>query len=361
MRGWKLGEVADIGIYIHWSFLILPILVAVSALSSGLGLAAAAQTILFIFAVFGCVVLHELGHALTARRFGIQTHDITLLPIGGVANLERMPERPRDELAVALAGPAVNVVIAGGLLLLFAMAGNPGYVLSASGLAQSFLVRLFWANVGLVLFNLLPAFPMDGGRVLRALLATQMSHVRATNIAARVGQFMAILFVVAGLFGNWMLVFVAGFIYFAGRAEANAVRTKAALEQYSVGDAMQRTFHLVPADVSVAEAAHAVLFTQQEDFPVTERGRVVGMLTKPRALQAMAEGYGHLPVRDIMRRDVPMLDQHASLADSLDRMQLGNYRSLPVANGGQLVGVITAAAMRHWLSPWAARPHGFAG
>lgn len=227
MRGWKIGEIADIGIFIHWSFLILPLLVAASSLSAGLGVAATVQTVVFIFAVFGCVVLHELGHALMARRFGIQTQNITLLPIGGVANLDRMPERPRDELAVALAGPAVNVGIAAGLLLLFALAGNPGFVLSSAGLAHSFLVRLFWANVGLVLFNLLPAFPMDGGRVLRALLATQTSHLRATNIAARVGQVMAILFAVAGLFGNWMLVFIAGFIFLAGRAEASAVRAKA--------------------------------------------------------------------------------------------------------------------------------------
>jgi Zn-dependent protease/predicted transcriptional regulator len=356
MRSWKLGEIAGIGVFVHWSFLILPLLVAISSRSAGLGWGATVTAIAFILAVFGCVVLHELGHALMARRFGIQTRNITLLPIGGVANLDRMPERPRDELAVALAGPAINVGIAMALLSLFALAGDAGFVLSTQGLERSFLVRLFWANVGLVVFNLLPAFPMDGGRVLRALLATQTSYLRATNLATRVGQLMAILFAVAGLFGHWMLVFVALFVFLAGRAEASAVRSKAMLERFSVRDAMQRTFHMVPAEISLAEAAQATLFTAQEDFPVIDQGQLVGMLTRQRVLQSLADGLGHLPVSTLMRRDIFTLDQDAPLADSLDRMQLGNHRSLPVAHGGQLVGVITIAAMHQWLAAWAARP-----
>lgn len=159
---------------------------------------------------------------------------------------------------------------------------------------------------------------------------------------------MAILFAVAGLYGNWMLIFVALFIFIAGRAEANAVRAKARLRTFSVGDAMRhRTFHMVPAESSVADAARAVLFNAQEEYPVIENRRLVGMLAKRRALQVLADGYGHLTVGDVMRRNVPTLDQNASLADSLDQMQVGNHDSLPVAHGGQLVGVISTTAVQN--------------
>jgi Zn-dependent protease len=218
---WKLGDVAGIGIYVHWSFWLLPAWI----LLSGGGLGGALASVLFVFAIFGCVVLHELGHALTARQFSIGTRDITLYPIGGVASLERIPKRPSHELAIALAGPAVNVVIAAALFVLLLVAGIGTHGLLFNFTGGSFLVNLLVVNVGLVVFNMLPAFPMDGGRVLRAFLAMRLPYLRATEIAVRVGQLTAIILGLAGLLtGGGTLLLIALFVFLAAQAELSMAR-----------------------------------------------------------------------------------------------------------------------------------------
>ncbi|MHB0954826.1 MAG: site-2 protease family protein [Pirellulaceae bacterium] len=357
MRGWKITEIAGIGVYIHWTFLLLPFLVASSALSSGSGMAVAVEAVLFVLAIFVCVVLHELGHALMARRFGIGTRSITLLPIGGVASLDRMPERPSQELAVALAGPAVNVAIAAVLFVVLGTIDTIGAVFTPAAIMGSFLIRLFWANLALVIFNMLPAFPMDGGRVLRSLLAMFTSFGRATNVAAAVGQMMAVLFALVGIYSqHWMLVFVAAFVFLAGRAEAASVRARSALEGWHVGDAMRRQFQMVPASISLDEAARTALFVSQDDFPVIKDNRLVGMLSKPYALQMLSQGQGHLRVEEVMQKDIPMLEQDAPLSETVSQMQLGNYTSLPVAHAGRLVGILTLAGLRDWMLRWTSQP-----
>lgn len=222
---WKLGEIARIGVFVHWSFWILPGLILMSALSAGGGMGAAIGSLVFLFAIFGCVVLHEVGHALAARHFGIGTRDITLYPIGGVASLNRIPRNPYQELVIALAGPAVNVVLAG--LFFLAIVSGLGALLplAASPLDGSFLMGLMWANVVLVLFNLVPAFPMDGGRVLRAFLAMQLPYVQATEIAAKVGQAVAVVLGLVGLYLRMPILFlVALFVFLAAQAEARMAR-----------------------------------------------------------------------------------------------------------------------------------------
>lgn len=228
---WKLGRLAGIGVYVHWSFWILPAWILLSTVSDGRGWAAGISAVIFVFAIFGCVVLHELGHALMARHYRIGTRDITLYPIGGVASLERMPTRPSQELAIAVAGPAVNVAIAGALFAgaFFTGLGNLAPVNDVIG--GPFLSSLMWVNVFLAIFNLLPAFPMDGGRVLRAFLAMQMAYAKATTIAARVGQVVAILLGAIGLsplFSGGMLVLVAVFVFLAAQAELTMTRIREA-------------------------------------------------------------------------------------------------------------------------------------
>jgi len=227
----RLGSLFGIPVYLHWTFLLLLGFVALAQGFAAGSLAAAVGGLVFVTAIFGCVVLHEFGHALAARRFGIGTRDVTLLPIGGVARLERMPRDPRQELWVALAGPAVNVAIAGLLGIWLALSGSAAAAgLSLSGGALT--GRLLAVNLALVLFNLLPAFPMDGGRVLRALLARRTSYVEATATAARIGQGMAVVFGIVGLFWNPMLVVIALFVWSGAGQEAAMVRRQAAFDEW---------------------------------------------------------------------------------------------------------------------------------
>ncbi|MFW6170701.1 MAG: site-2 protease family protein [Planctomycetota bacterium] len=357
MKSWKITEVAGIGIHVHWSFLILPLLIAGSELSAGSGVAVAVQAVVFVLAIFGCVLLHELGHALTARQFGVATHSITLLPIGGVANLDRIPREPLHELLIALAGPAVNVAIATALFMLLIAFGMLGSLPNVAAISNSFLLQLLLANVILVLFNLLPAFPMDGGRVLRSLLASFLSYSQATKIAAGIGQVMAGLFALVAIMSQqWLLLIVAMFVFFAGRAESRMAQAQAATEGWSVGDAMRRQFHMVPADMTLEQAAQAVLFAPQDGFPVIEDGRLAGMLSKQQAMQLLSQGQNSLLVRDVMQENVPILDLHLPLEESMDRMQTGNYTSMPVASDGRLVGILSASTLRHIMAGWTVRP-----
>jgi len=227
-RSWSLGAYAGIDVFVHWSFLLLPTWIVLAGLVGGTSIVNIVNSVILVFVVFGCIVLHEFGHALTARRFGISTRDITLYPFGGVASLDRMPELPKQELAVALAGPAVNVVLASFcfIALLLNRSGSFGLRIPAND--QFLLVQLMWINVGIAVFNMLPAFPMDGGRVFRALLAKRLSYVHATNIAASVGQVLALVLALVGLLTSWKLILVALFVFMAGRAEAAMVRRHAA-------------------------------------------------------------------------------------------------------------------------------------
>tara|TARA_R110002096_G_scaffold200639_1_gene384607 strand:+ start:18071 stop:18880 length:810 start_codon:yes stop_codon:yes gene_type:complete len=216
----KLGNPFGIGVFVHWTFGLLLAWIGLSSLFQN-GIVGAVFSILLIAALFGCVVLHELGHSLAARYFGIGTKDITLYPIGGVAKLERMPRDPAQELVIALAGPAVNVVIALLLVPVVLLLGLPDLAAAAAPASvREFVFTLLSANIILVVFNMIPAFPMDGGRVLRAVLTMYRDHRWATNIAARIGQGLAIAFGVLGLFTfNLLWIVLAAFIFLAAGAE----------------------------------------------------------------------------------------------------------------------------------------------
>ncbi len=290
-NSWKLGKIAGIDVHIHWTFFLLPALIALSTIASGGGVAAATAGVVLILAVFGCVVLHELGHALAARRYGIGTHDITLLPIGGVARLERIPEKPSHEIAVALAGPAVNVAIAALLWVGLFAVGSMTAWLPALAIGGSFIGQLLWINIALVAFNLLPAFPMDGGRVLRALLATRLPRVRATRIAATVAQVMAVGFGILGLFGNPMLILIAVFVFMAARAEAEHVEW-AARAQVAGNE------HVLSADTRVIDAGPLLFEPGHQLYDVVRGNEVIGSLSKADLLRMLCAGDGETTLAD---------------------------------------------------------------
>jgi CBS domain-containing protein len=287
----------------------------------------------------------------------VQTPDITLLPIGGVARLERIPEEPRQELVVALAGPAVNVAIA--LMLALMLGGVPAAEGAAPQDAGAGLAgRLFWVNVFLVLFNLLPAFPMDGGRVLRALLAWRMGFARATGIAAQVGQFLAIGLGLLGLFGNPLLLFIALFVWMGAAGEAHAAQLREVSRGLRVGDAMVTKYESLSPSGTVEDAVQCLIRTTQHDFPVVDGGGLLrGVLTRDDIIRALRERGPEAPVLEVMRRDIPLVHHRHSLEEALRAMQRDGVPAVGAVDAeGRLMGLITPENLGEMMMVHAARP-----
>jgi Zn-dependent protease/CBS domain-containing protein len=302
-----------------------------------------------ILLLFFAVTLHEYGHALTARKFGIQTRGITLYPVGGVARLERMPDQPIQEFWVALAGPAVNLVIAAVLFgwLFFTDTFIPVGQLTMS--TVPFIERLAVINLSLVLFNLLPAFPMDGGRVLRALLAMRLDHVQATNIAATVGQGMAILFGIAGFFGNPFLILIAFFVWFGASQEAAYTEMKHTLSDVPVTRVMMSDYlSLHPRD-NLGQMSRLVLAGAQQDFPVIDNDMVVGIVTRGDLLPALLQRGETALVAEIMRTRTPVIEAKETVDTALMRLQESGVPVVPVVQNGQMVGLITLDNISDYL------------
>ena len=342
---WKVADVAGIPVRIHVTFLLFLAWLFWAGASHGAGLWRAAQGVLFILAAFGCVVLHEFGHALTGRRYGVVTRDITLLPIGGVARLDRIPRDPRQEVAIALAGPAVNVAIAGALLLY--MRFSPGiYDFGDPALLErSFAARLFVFNLVVTVFNLVPAFPMDGGRVLRAVLAMRLDYVRATRVAANVGQAIALLFGVLGLFGNPMLIFIALFVFIGAGPESAFVQMRSVFDGVPVSRAMIKDFRALRPEDPISRAVELLLGGHQQDFPVLGKSDLdppVGILARSDLLKALAAGHVETKVGDVARRDCGLARPGEMLEDVFRRMQESGCPAVPVVEPGRgVVGMVT--------------------
>jgi Zn-dependent protease len=347
----RLGAYRGIDVYVHVTFFLLLGFWAFSGYSATGSMAAAAMNVLFIIAVFGCVLLHEFGHALTAARYGIPTRDIVLYPIGGVARLERMPRDPLRELWVALAGPAVNVVIAVALFLWLQLTGALVPLEAMGSIQGPFLERLMIVNVGLVLFNLLPAFPMDGGRVMRALLAMRMDHARATMIAARTGQGLAVLFGAAALFtGSPMLVLIAVFVWMAAAAENRQVQMRSALGDVPLEHVMRTDVRVLDADLPLQAAVRASVAGAQRDFPIVAHGRLVGVLWQEDLLRGLQELGPDARIGECTDRAACQAHLGERVEAVLQRLASCGERLLPVTDAvGQLVGVITPDAMNQFL------------
>jgi stage IV sporulation protein FB len=327
-----IARIAGSEIRIHLTFLILLAWIGIAQYMAG-GADAALDSIAFVIAVFACVALHELGHALAARRYGISTPDITLLPIGGLARLSRLPEKPAEEIVIAIAGPAVNVVIAAVLVVIFGARFEPVSMTEIENPTYGFLTRLAVVNIFLVLFNLIPAFPMDGGRVLRALLAVRLGRRKATELAAAIGQALAFGFGFLGLIGgNVILVFIAIFVYLAAAAEAGQVGLMEASRRIPIRRAMVTAFEALGPQSTVDDAASALIRTTQREFPVVDgAGKLRGFITRDTMIGALRATGPETPVLDVMAEDIPTVRPGQSLGIAVRLMQ---------ENGASLIGVV---------------------
>ena len=346
-----VARIAGIDVRIHATFLLLLVWFGFVYFAEG-GYAAMFTGLTFIILLFVCVLLHEFGHALAARAYGINTPDITLLPIGGIARLERMPDKPWQELVVALAGPAVNVVIAFGLYLVIGRFFGLGDLEELAEGRGNLLTQLLSINVILVVFNLLPAFPMDGGRVLRALLAMRLSHGRATRIAAAVGQVVAVLFGLLGLFGgNPFLLFIAVFVFFGARAEASFATFKENAEGTHVAAVMRPTGPVLVTGMTVSDAVQAAMQGHDGVLPVADSSlHLVGMI--PADVLARALRWDPTAKIDQMvQRDFAAIVADASLSQAVSVMRQSPQAVFPVVNaGGQLVGMLKREEMERALA-----------
>ncbi len=339
--GWSLtiGRIAGTDIRLHFTFLLFLVWIGVADYLQR-GAAAALDTVAFILLVFLCVTLHEFGHIAMARRFGIRTPQVILSPIGGIASLERMPEKPRQELLVAIAGPLVNVVIA--LLLVAGFGIGSERIASVDFETATLAERLLIVNIMLVLFNLVPAFPMDGGRVLRALLAMNMGTPKATALAARIGQGFSFLFVLLGLFYNPILIFVGIFIYFAAASEEQTAAFTGFASRLRVKDAMEPSPVILSAEEPLSKAVDALLSSPQKEFPVLdEGGRIAGLLDRDAIILALRDQGAAATVGSAMRPSEP-LAQDQPLMEAFTRMRSGGARAEVVLDAhGRVAGILT--------------------
>ena len=338
-----IARVAGIEIRIHITFILFLAWIGLSYYQIG-GTPVAIQGLLFILGLFGCVLLHEFGHAVAARGFGIRTPDITLLPIGGVARLQRMPDKPWQELVVAIAGPLVNVIIAVVLILFLGRRADLGDVGRLQVPEIDMLAKLASVNVILVLFNLIPAFPMDGGRVLRALLAMMMNYARATQVAAWIGQGLAFVFGFIGLFtNNPILVFIALFVFLGAQQEAAMAQMKDVAHNLPISEAMETELVTLPENATLDDAVEALLRTSQHDFPVVDGdGHVLGVLTRDDMFRALKRDGSSAPVTSVMHRNLPAVAPDEPFDKAFSLMQDAASPALPVVDGrGNLLGLVT--------------------
>ena len=347
---WQIGRIAGIDVKIHLTFFLILIWFGLSAYMTGGSIVAALTNVLLILTLFVCVVAHEFGHALTARLFGISTKDITLLPIGGVARLESIPEDPKEEFLVAAAGPAVNLVIAAGLFGGLLLSGFFGQTLNMAALINNFWLQLLIANITLVVFNLIPAFPMDGGRLLRSTLALVTDHLKATRIAAIIGRGLAVLMGIAGFFINPWLVLTAVFVWFGAGSEAQAVEMKVGLKGLVVRDAMVSKFYQVEANQNLSDVFQLAMTTGQYNIPVVSNGVYLGIIRRSDLLKAIERLGNRAPAYAAIGTEPPALDPEMGLYDIMPKF--ASHRVLPVLEDRQLIGMVTSESVQQsmWLN-----------
>ncbi len=340
---YRIFRIAGTDVKVHVTFLLLLVYLGAQAYSAG-GQAAVIETLALALGVFTCILLHEFGHIFMARRFGVLTPDVILLPIGGVARLQRMPDEPRQELLIALAGPAVTFAIAAGIYGYLRTTGVHPVLFSLRVEASGAAELLLQVNVLLLLFNLIPAFPMDGGRVLRALLAMRVGLVRATRTAVSVGQALAFIMGIGGLVSNQiMLPLIAFFVFLGAGAELAAVETRSAGAGVRVGDMMMTHFRTIAVHARLDQAARMLLEGDQKEFPaVDNNGRIEGILSRENLIKGLSERGPDSTVQEAMAVNPPPLDPSDGFDVALARIKQSGVPALPVVDqGGALVGLLS--------------------
>jgi Zn-dependent protease/CBS domain-containing protein len=335
----QIGRLFGIPIRIHLTFLLLLFFIAVVGSRHGGGTGAFFGVISIAF-IFFCVVLHEVGHSLTAIHYGIDVKDIVLMPIGGVSRMEDIPEDPKKEIVISVVGPSVSFGLALVFLVIARITDVSVSFRQFSVFQGNLISTLFWINLILGLFNLVPAFPMDGGRVLRGLLATTMDSLRATRIAVSIGQAFAILLFFFGIFFNWWMALIAIFIYLGAEGEERMVALRTTLGKSTVRVAMLTEVHTISPDQTIGQVLESICHGLQQDFPVVQGKEMVGLLTKEALFSALHNREKSALVREVMQTDFVSTSEEASLSDIFKKMTAEKLSVMPVMKGKELKGMI---------------------
>lgn len=346
----SLGRLAGIQIFVHWTFALLLLWIIIKAVNDGLGVAHVLWSVAFVLSIFACVVLHEMGHALMAKKYKVKTRDITLLPIGGIARLESIPEKPIEEMFVALAGPAVNFAI---VLLLYPVVYYTTDVTEIQELyvinSKNFLLNFVNVNFVLGIFNMIPAFPMDGGRVLRALLSFKYDRAIATRIAATLGQVLAICFVFIGFFSNPFLIFIGLFIFLGAQAESIYTQARSLLKGFKVKDVIMKEFHTLATGDNVKSVVDMILNGQSKNFLVMDDGKPVGTVGMEEVIKALREKGEETRLDAIMSRDVLILNPEMPLEDVSSKMERFKKEVMPVVQNEKIIGTLDSENIMEFI------------
>ena len=356
-NAFSLGKIAGVNVYIHWTFPLIIFWIIFSNLRRGFNTEQIIWSVIFILAIFVCVTLHEFGHALAARRYHIQTKDITLYPIGGVARLEKMPDKPVQELIVALAGPAVNFVIVAALFIFLKLTQIPtDFSVLTHVTADNFLLSLAIVNLWLAVFNLIPAFPMDGGRVLRALLSFRLNRVLATRIAATIGQIIAVMFVFAGFFNNPFLIFIGLFIFLGAMAEAEMVKSESALKGHTVEEISMKEIPVLNRKDTIEKAVEQLLNGQAKNFLVMDDGKPFGVLGRDGIIKALKEHSKDALIETTADRNLQYIDVKEPVENALILLQVHKNSLLLVTKNNQIQGVVDMENILEYIMVMDASP-----
>jgi Zn-dependent protease/CBS domain-containing protein len=338
----NLGKYFGIKVSVHWSFSLLIAWIVFVTMRQNLEVVQILMHIVFILTLFLCVLLHEFGHSLVAQKYGGEVHSITLLPIGGMANITKMPEKPREEFLVSLAGPAVNIVIAGilGLYLTYIRPVSPEEMEFTYITTENFPVMLLAANIFIVAFNLIPAFPMDGGRLFRSALSIWMSRIDATRIAKNIGQVFAIIFIIAGFYINPFLIIIGFFVLLGARGEYEIMKYQTTLEDHNVKEIILTDYDVLAPDDTLGKAIELLQHMSGKGFVVKSQDNYKGLLTQRDLIKGLGNYGKDGKVEDVMNDDIKEVASDMPVFEAYKYMRTHKYDMAPVIDNGEFKGIL---------------------